>query len=53
MLDPRVVLIVAAFAVAIWAGEQAVTGVKKIGHGIAHVAHKIVHPHDHDGEASQ
>jgi hypothetical protein len=36
-MDPRLLLIVAAFAATYWVGEEAVKGIKKVDHKVCHV----------------
>lgn len=43
-MDPKVLLVIVAFAISVWLGQGVWQGIKKVGHKVEAVAHKIVHP---------
>lgn len=57
MIDPRILLIVAAFWGLFYVGEKAVAGVKKVdravAHGVKSAGKKIAHIFHHPDEAPE
>jgi hypothetical protein len=45
MIDPRLVLVLAAVYSVIWLGSESIKGVRWVKHHAQHAIHHVLHPH--------